>query len=41
MIRCSQCNRPIGLMVDEKGKDTMFKCPRTKKTARMVRTNGQ
>jgi hypothetical protein len=31
--QCSECLRPIGLMVDEKGKPEIFLCPHTGRPA--------
>lgn len=33
MYRCSECNRPIGLMADANGNPVMYKCPRTGRIA--------
>lgn len=36
MFRCSECRKPIGLMVDPKGKPELFKCPHSGRVASAI-----
>lgn len=40
MFRCSECRKPIGLMVDPKGRPELFKCPRSGRVGHMVDERG-
>lgn len=31
--QCSECHRPIGLMANQQGRPTLFKCPHTGRVA--------
>ena len=33
MYKCSECNRPVGLMADADGNPVPYKCPRTGRVA--------
>lgn len=36
MYKCSECFRPVGAMLDAKGKPELFKCPHSGRVAQAI-----